>query len=106
MSTRRGGSYSYNVLCDVCGFKYKNYQVKRRWDGLMVCSQDWEPRHPMDFFRSRNDTHSLPFTRPDNNGIDVGPTYTYPPGTAVCTPTTMMPIVGQGTAGCATLGFH
>lgn len=103
MATRRGGSYSYNALCDVCGFKFKNWQLKKRWDGYMVCSADWEPRHPMDFYRSRNDVHQLPFTRSDNNGIDVGPTYTYPAGTAVCTVTTSQPLVGIGTVGCATL---
>lgn len=80
MTTRRGGSYQYNALCDVCGFKFKNWQLRKRWDGFMVCKDDWEARHPMDFYRSRNDVHQLPFTRPDNNGIDVSPTYTYPPG--------------------------
>lgn len=106
MVTRVGKSYEYNVLCDGCGFKMKNTQVKKRWDGLMMCSECWEPRHPMDFYKSRNDTHQLPFTRPDNDGIDVSPIYTYPPGTAICTTTTRMPIVGQGTVGCLTLGFH
>lgn len=80
MTTRVGPSYQYNVLCDGCGFKLKNWQVKKRWDGFMMCKDCWEPRHPMDFFRSRNDVHTLPFTRSDNNGTDVGPTYTYPTG--------------------------
>lgn len=69
----------------------------------MVCKDDWEPRHPMDFYRSRNDTHALPFTRSDNNGIDVSPTYSYPPGTFICTTTTRQPLVGIGTVGCITL---
>jgi len=46
----------------------------------MMCAACWEPRHPLDFYKSRNDVHKLPWTRSDNNGIDVGPTYTYPPG--------------------------
>jgi len=33
----------------------------RRWDGLWVCEEDWEPRHPMDYFRTINDVHVLPF---------------------------------------------
>jgi hypothetical protein len=82
-------SYVYNVLCDVCGFKMKSNEVRKRWDGYMVCSEDWEVRHPSDFYQTQNDTHKLPFTRPDdNNGIDVGPavnptTSTTPAGTVV-----------------------
>lgn len=60
---RVGGSYQYNVECDVCGFSYKNHELIKRWDGLMVCKSDWEARHPMDFFKPRNDFHQLPFIR-------------------------------------------
>ena len=66
-------SYEWNVLCDVCGFKKKASEVKKRWDGYMVCAEDWEIRHPMDFFTNKNDVHVLPFIRSDNNGTDVGP---------------------------------
>jgi hypothetical protein len=31
----------------------------------MVCEEDWEMRHVADFYRTRNDIHQLPFTRPD-----------------------------------------
>ena len=64
-------SYEYNVLCDVCGFKKKASQVRKRWDGYIVCDKDYEIRHPLDFFTNRNDTHPLPFTRSDNNGTTV-----------------------------------
>lgn len=60
---RIGGSLSYNVECDVCGFEYKSHELIKRWDGLMVCKADWESRHPMDFYRFRNDTHKLPYIR-------------------------------------------
>lgn len=60
-----GGSYQYNVVCDVCNFVYKNHELRKRWDGLMVCKYDWEPRHPMDFFKPRNDTHVLPYVKDD-----------------------------------------
>ena len=59
-------SYEYSALCDVCKFKFKASQLRLRWDGLMVCKEDWEPRHPADFFRGRNDSHVLPWTRPDD----------------------------------------
>lgn len=74
MSTMRTtGSYGYNALCDVCGFKYKASQLKKRWDGLMVCNKDFELRHPMDFYTTRNDAHLLPWTRSNTNGIAVDP---------------------------------
>jgi hypothetical protein len=60
-----GGSYSWNALCDVCGFQYKANELKKRWDGLIVCEADYETRHPLDFYRAKDDTHVLPFTRPD-----------------------------------------
>jgi hypothetical protein len=66
MSTHRTGSYEYNTICDVCGFKFKASELKQRWDGPMVCKEDWEPRNILDFYRTRNDVHKLPFVRSDN----------------------------------------
>lgn len=57
----------YSAICDVCGFKLKASMLKQRWDGLMVCKEDWEPRNILDFYRPRNDTHRLPWTRPDSS---------------------------------------
>ena len=39
------------TICDVCGRKYEASSLKLRWDGVMVCSGDWEPRQPQDFVR-------------------------------------------------------
>jgi hypothetical protein len=75
MSTRVGKSYEYNALCDVCGFAYKNYELKKRWDGFMVCDADWEPRHVLDFYRTKNDTHTLPFTLPDQDELTWTPVF-------------------------------
>lgn len=66
MTTHRSGSYEYNVICDVCGFKYKASELRQRWDGPMVCKADWETRNILDFYRQRDDTHKLPFVRTDN----------------------------------------
>lgn len=63
MGKSRSRSYEYNADCDVCGFTYKASQIRRRWDGLMVCEKDWEMRHPSDFLRVKNDVHKLPFIR-------------------------------------------
>lgn len=68
MITHRTGKYDYNALCDVCGFKFKASQLIKRWDGLMVCEDDWEPRNILDFYRTRSDAHQLAFTRPEDAG--------------------------------------
>ena len=66
MKNRATQSYEYNTICDVCGFKFKASELKQRWDGPMVCPEDWETRNILDFYRQRNDTHKLPFVRTDN----------------------------------------
>ena len=71
MTRSVGGSGTYSVLCDVCKFKFKNHELKQRWDGLWVCDADWETRHPMDFYRARNDTTLLPFIRSNTNDINL-----------------------------------
>lgn len=43
------------IICDRCGFACKGSQAKSTWDGLVVCPEDWEPRHEQDFVRSRKD---------------------------------------------------
>lgn len=54
----------HNAICDVCGWKYKASDLRKRWDGYMVCDKDWEPRHPQDFLRAVQDQAPLPWTRP------------------------------------------
>ena len=55
---------NFNAMCDVCGFKFKGSELRRRWDGFMVCSQDYEQRHPQDLIRSIPDRQSIPWARP------------------------------------------
>lgn len=64
----------WNAECDRCGFKFKNSDLKRTWDGLYVCKDDWEPRHPSDFQTGHKDDPSVPWTRPesaDASGTDI-----------------------------------
>lgn len=71
----------WNAECDVCGFKFKSGDLKERWDGLYVCRDDWEERHPSDFFRARQEDQSTPWTRPEDSitgGTDIDGD-TYPP---------------------------
>src|SRR3990167_10513331 len=55
----------WNAICDVCGFKFKASQLRKRWDGLMVCDIDWESRHPQELIRPIPDDPKLPWTRPE-----------------------------------------
>ena len=80
MRNRVTGPGGYGVICDRCGFKYKNHQLTKEWTGAMVChgpgtNDCLDFRHPQEFIRVRPDIPSLPFIRPDSDGIDVGPTY-------------------------------
>lgn len=63
----------WNVICDVCGFKKKASEVKLRWDGLYVCKEDWETRHPQEFLRTPKDDQSVPWTRSEPSDTFVLP---------------------------------
>lgn len=57
---------SWNAICEVCGFQYKSHEMKKRWDGVMVCVEDWEPRHPLDFQRGKAEVTAVPWTSTDD----------------------------------------
>jgi len=53
----------WDAMCDVCGRKFKASKLKMRWDGIMACPQDWEPRQPQDFVRGVPDPQLVPWVR-------------------------------------------
>lgn len=57
-------SGEWNVTCDICSKKIKAHEAKQRWDGFIVCPEDYEQRHPQDFVKAKTDKVSVPFTRP------------------------------------------
>lgn len=57
-------SGEWNVTCDVCSKKIKLSEAKHRWDGFIVCADDFEHRHPQDFVKAKTDKITVPFTRP------------------------------------------
>ena len=57
-------SGDWNLICDVCGKKIKASESLHRWDGFIVCREDYETRHPQDFVRVHNDRISVPYSRP------------------------------------------
>lgn len=61
----------WNAICDSCGRKFKASQLRKRWDGFMVCKDDWEPRHPQDFVRAVPDRQAVPWVRPEPEDIFI-----------------------------------
>jgi hypothetical protein len=61
-------------ICQVCGWKKRSSELFKRWDGLIVCAEDLEPRHPQEFVRPRVDNQKVAFTRPESLNVFLGPT--------------------------------
>lgn len=96
MATNRFISGEWNVLCDSCGRKFKASELKKRWDGFMVCAEDWEPRHIADFIKAPKGEKPIPWSRPEPSDVSVGPTYI---STSTGTQDTDIPTVTPGNAG-------
>lgn len=69
---------SYRVICDRCGFKYYNHQLRKEWTGLRTCfgantNGCFEERHPQDFVRGKPDRQSPPWTRPEGEDVFIEP---------------------------------
>lgn len=80
--------------CDVCGFKHHASDIKKRWDGLMVCPDDFESDHPQKFLRVQNETMNVPWVREETTDLTSGVCYL--PG--------LSGYAGLSTAGCAKAG--
>jgi hypothetical protein len=64
MESYKAGSWWYH--CPVCGFKYRAEETKLRWDGEYVCKADWEPRHPLDFLKGRDENIDVPYSNEES----------------------------------------
>ncbi len=68
----RGWSYrsgDWWVSCDVCQKQIRASESKHRWDGFIVCPDDFEERHPQDFVRVKPDNYAIPFSRPEPTDV-------------------------------------
>lgn len=66
----------WNCVCQVCGLKFKSDQIRKRWDGLLVCDQDFENRHPSDFYKAPSgEGRKLPFTAPEPTETHITVSY-------------------------------
>lgn len=63
----------HNADCDRCGFTFKARQLRKEWNGLRVCGDCWEPRHPQDSLRGKPDRQANDWSRPRTEGPDVSP---------------------------------
>ncbi len=88
-------SGDWNAVCDSCGFQFKASQLKRRWDGFMVCSKDYETRHPQDFVRAFPESHPIPFSR---DPVDIFLERD------MCTVSGRSAVAGYAIAGCSVAG--
>lgn len=93
-------SGSWNVICDVCGKKFKAEQVQKRWDGLMVCKTDFEMRHPSDFLRVQREKISVPYARHEAEDTFIRPYSGY-----LCSISEGYPQADIASADCAKLGW-
>lgn len=66
---------SHNFICDRCGFKYKSFDKRKEWTGLVVCYSCYEPRHPQDFVRGVQDKQSVYDPRPELTDTFIGTQY-------------------------------
>lgn len=91
------------AICDVCGRKMKASHARHRWDGLIVCDEDFEHRHPQDFIKVRQDKVTVPFIRPRPQ--DTFTDIHYQGNTLTCTGIGMTGAADYATAGCARAGI-
>jgi hypothetical protein len=94
MATKGKWPGEWKVICDVCGFEFPSGSVRKRWDGLIVCDDDWESRHPQTLYNYKHHT-SVP-----------DPIRAEPPDVFVhvCTIISASGYAGLATAGCAQAG--
>lgn len=53
----------WRAICDVCGFEFYNDELRKRWDGFMVCDADFEHDHPQKHLRVYGDKISVDWVR-------------------------------------------
>jgi hypothetical protein len=94
-------SGDYKVTCDVCSKEIYASEAKHRWDGLIVCEEDYEERHPLDFIKVRQERLTVPFSRPEPPDTFITVPYITP---VECSPTGRLPQTDIGTTDCARIG--
>lgn len=68
----------WKTVCDTCGFQYPSSEMRKRWDGAIVCRRDFEIRHPQTFLKVKSEHLTPPFVRNETQDAFVAVTYSYP----------------------------
>jgi hypothetical protein len=84
----------YNAICDSCGRKFKASTMRKRWDGLFVCHEDFEYKHPQLSLKVQGDKQQVPIPRPESNDLFL----------EFCDIWKSSPMADFGTADCAYVG--
>jgi hypothetical protein len=61
----------YIAICDMCGFRFYNTDLKKDWKGLMVCAHDYEARNQQDLIRVRAESSGVPYSRPESTDLFI-----------------------------------
>jgi hypothetical protein len=80
----------WNATCSMCGHKRKASQMVKNWQGLYMCPEHNETRHPQDFVRAVPDIQTPPWVQKPNDLF-----------VAFCTPNGITAIADFATADCA-----
>jgi hypothetical protein len=65
---------NWKVACQSCGVWYASSEIRKRWDGLLVCPKDYETKHPQLLIKIRGETAVPTFVNKDASP-DVFATY-------------------------------
>ena len=57
------------AICDRCGFKFYLSDLKKTWDGHMVCDKDWEGEHPQNKLKVRPEIARRVDGRPEKTDV-------------------------------------
>lgn len=88
----------WNAMCDQCGRRFKASELKKNWKGLLLCADDWEPRHMSDFLRQPREEIGLPYARTDDKPET-------PAVSIQCAAPARLSVVGLGSTGCMVVGL-
>lgn len=66
----------WNAICDRCSAKRKNTDLRKQWNGLMVCRDTcYEARNQQDYVKGVPDRQNPPWVRPEPAEVFVDAGY-------------------------------
>lgn len=86
---------AWNAVCSMCGNTFKNFELRKHWEGQWRCARCWEPRHPQDYVRPPPVEKPPPWVQTDATH----------PIVTVCTPNGVSAVPGTAIPGCMTPGY-